>query len=78
MQRFYFDVYNADGPERDAEGQLFETPDRARAEALRILHDIAHDEMPDVDLVKVTVKFRTDGDRQIFEASLILTSDWSC
>ncbi|TGQ35685.1 hypothetical protein [Mesorhizobium sp. M00.F.Ca.ET.216.01.1.1] len=77
MQRFYFDVYNADGPETDTEGQLFETPERARTEALRILHDVAHDEMPDVNLVKITVKIRT-GDLQIFEASLTLTLDWSC
>ena len=77
MQRFYFDVYSSDGPETDAEGQLFESPEPARTEALRILHDIAHDEMPDVDLVKMTVKIRTDGHGQIFEASLTLTSYWS-
>lgn len=77
MQRFYFDVYDSDGPETDTEGQLFETPERARTEALRILHDIAYEEMPDIKLVKITVKIRTDGDQQIFEASLTLTSDWS-
>jgi hypothetical protein len=77
MQRFYFDVYTSDGPEMDTEGQLFETPERARTEALRVLHDVAHDEMPDLDLVKITVKIRIDGDRQIFEASLTRTSNWS-
>lgn len=77
MQRFYFDVYTLDGPETDTEGQLFETPERARTEALRILHDVAHDEMPDLDVAKITVKIRIDGDRQIFEASLTRTSDWS-
>ena len=76
MQRFYFDVYNSEGPARDIEGQLFESRERASREALRILHDIARDEIPDLEPVKITVKIRTDGDRNIFEASLTFTSDW--
>jgi len=33
--------------------------------------------MPDSDLVKITVKVRSDNGAQLFEASLILTSGWS-
>jgi len=77
MNRYFFDVYNSDGPVLDDDGQFLESRDRARAEALRILHDIARDEMPDRDLVKLTVKVRGDGGAQMFEASLILTSGWS-
>jgi hypothetical protein len=77
MNRYFFDVYNSDGQVLDDDGQFFESRDRARAEALRILHDIARDEMPDRDLVRLTVKVRSDGGTQMFEASLILTSGWS-
>lgn len=41
------------------------------------LHDVAHEEMPDRELAKVTVKVRSDSGAQLFEASLILTSGWS-
>ena len=49
----------------------------ARLEAIRILHDVARDEMPDRDLVKLTVKVRGENGAQVFEASLILTAGWS-
>ncbi|WP_245525669.1 hypothetical protein [Mesorhizobium sp. M00.F.Ca.ET.216.01.1.1] len=67
MNRYFFDVYNSDGHVLDKEGQLFESRDRARAEAVRILHDIARDEMPDRDLVKITVKIRSDNGAQMLE-----------
>ncbi len=77
MNRYFFDVYNSDGLVLDEDGQFFESRDRARGEALRILHDVARDEMPDRDLVKITVKVRSDNGAQMFEASLILTTGWS-
>jgi hypothetical protein len=77
MQRFYFDVHNSEGIETDTEGQLFPSRERARIEAIRILHDIVHDEMIDAELVKFTVTVRSEGTSQIFEASLILISGWS-
>jgi uncharacterized protein DUF6894 len=77
MERFYFDLYNSEGPEMDRDGQLFPTRERARIEALRILHDVAHDEMLDGDLIKITVKVRDENRKQIFEASLTLASTWS-
>jgi hypothetical protein len=77
MGRYFFDVYNSDGQVLDEEGQAFSSRDRARLEAIRILHDVARDEMPDRDLVKLTVKVRGENGAQVFEASLILTAGWS-
>jgi hypothetical protein len=77
MDRFFFDVYNAEGHTLDEEGLLLHSRDRAKDEALRILHDIARDELKGEDLVKITVKVRNQAGGQIFEASLILTSGWS-
>ena len=77
MDRYFFDVYNSEGHVLDEQGQPFESRERAKTEALRILHDVAHEEMPDRDLVKLTVKVRSHSGAQLFEASLILTSGWS-
>lgn len=77
MNRYFFDLYNSEGHALDEQGQLFGSRERAKTEALRILHDVAHEEMPDRELAKVTVKVRSDSGAQLFEASLILTSGWS-
>ncbi|MBZ9799020.1 DUF6894 family protein [Mesorhizobium sp. ES1-4] len=77
MKRYYFDLYNSDGLVPDDDGQPFQSREQARAEAIRILHDVARDEMPDRDLVKITVKVRSETGAQVFEASLILTTGWS-
>ncbi|RUX98089.1 MULTISPECIES: hypothetical protein [unclassified Mesorhizobium] len=77
MKRYYFDLYNGDGLVSDEVGQLFESPEQARAEAVRILHDIARDEMPDRDLVKITLKMREKGGTRVFEASLTLNAAWT-
>lgn len=76
MERFYFDLYNTDETHVDRDGQFLHGRDRAGVEALRILHDVARDEMPVGDHLKLTVKVR-DEKRQIFEASLTLDSAWS-
>lgn len=77
MKRYYFDLQNDDGAVLDDHGQLFESREQARAEAIRILQDVAQDEMPDRDLVKITVKVRNEIGAKVFEASLVLTSGWS-
>lgn len=77
MQRFFFDVYNTEHTQMDADGQLFLDRDRAGMEALRILHDVARDEMPGGDHLKITVKVRNEKREQVFEASLTLDSAWT-
>ena len=77
MQRFYFDLYNTEHSQQDSEGQLFADRERAGMEALRILHDVARDEMPVGKNLKITVKVSNAEHEEIFEASLILDSAWS-
>ncbi|UCI06309.1 DUF6894 family protein [Mesorhizobium sp. B1-1-8] len=77
MERFYFDLYNTDNSQLDPEGQLFATREHAGMEALRILHDVALDEMPAGKHLKITVKVRDEEKKQIFEASLTLSSAWT-
>ncbi len=76
MNRYFFDVYNNEGAVLDQEGQLFVSPDHARAEAMRILRDIARDEMTDQEFAKLVVRMRNSAGSQIFESSLVLTSGW--
>ncbi|MGX5826640.1 DUF6894 family protein [Mesorhizobium sp. 43Arga] len=76
MPRYYFDLYNGDGLTVDDDGQVFETRERLRSEAMRILPDIVRDEMLQGDHTAITVKVRDEGGRQIFEASLVVSSGW--
>ena len=77
MERFYFDVYNTEHTQSDNDGQLFATRERAGMEALRILHDVARDEMPGGRHLTITVKVLDEKRDQIFEASLKLESSWT-
>ena len=77
MQRFYFDLCNSEHCQRDSEGQLFPSRERAGMEALRILHDVARDEMPVGEHLTITVKVLDEKREQIFEASLTLDSAWT-
>jgi hypothetical protein len=77
MERYYFDVYNTEHTQMDGDGQLLPNPDRAGIEALRILYDVARDEMPGGEHIKITVKVLNASREQIFEASLTLSSAWS-
>jgi hypothetical protein len=77
MERFYFDLYNADHSQEDAEGQLFPSRESAGMEALRILHDVARDEMPGGRHLNIIVKVLDEKRDQIFEASLTLDSAWT-
>ncbi|MGX5843075.1 DUF6894 family protein [Mesorhizobium sp. ArgA1] len=76
MERFYFDLYNTEN-QFDEVGQLFPNRERAGAEALRILHDVARDEMPEGEHRRITVKMLNENRQQIFEASLTMESLWS-
>jgi hypothetical protein len=77
MPRYYFDLINGDGLTPDDDGQVFETREEVRDEAVRILPDIARDEMPDGGDVSITVKVRDEAGRHIFEATLSLVSGWN-
>ncbi|MDX8468871.1 hypothetical protein RFM26_24490 [Mesorhizobium sp. VK23B] len=77
MERFYFDLYNTEQTQLDAEGQLLSNPERAGMEALRILHDVAWDEMQGGECLTTTVKVRNEKSEQVFEASLTLNAVWA-
>lgn len=76
MPRYYLDLYSSDGITVDEEGQVFESRDRLRREAVRILPDIIRDEMLEDDRTAIAVKVRDDTGTQILEASLVICLKW--
>lgn len=76
MPRYYLDLYNGDGLTVDEEGQVFETRERLRREAIRILPDIVRDEMLEGDRTAITIKVRDESGSRVFEASLVISSAW--
>ncbi|SDA71859.1 DUF6894 family protein [Mesorhizobium qingshengii] len=70
------DLYSCDGLTVDEEGQLFDTPERLRREAVRILPDIIRDEMLDGDGAVVTVKVRDESGNRVLVASLVISTQW--
>lgn len=76
MPRYYFDLYNGDDLVADEEGQVMETRERVRDEAVRILPEIARDEMPDGDCLSIAVRVKDETGRYIFEVSLSMKAGW--
>ncbi|MBN9218118.1 MAG: hypothetical protein J0I79_09205 [Mesorhizobium sp.] len=76
MPRYYLDLYSSDGLTVDEEGQVFESRDRLRREAVRILPDIIRDEMLEDDRTAIAVKVRDDTGNHVLEASLVICLKW--
>ncbi|MBZ9741437.1 MULTISPECIES: DUF6894 family protein [unclassified Mesorhizobium] len=76
MPRYFLDLYNGDGLTVDDHGQVFDSRERLRREAILILPDIIRDEMIENDRTTITVKVRDENGRHIFEASLVISSSW--
>ena len=76
MPRYFMDLYSCDGLTVDEEGQLFDTPERLRREAVRILPDIIRDEMLDGDGASITLEVRDESGNRVLVASLVISTQW--
>jgi len=76
MPKYYFDVINGQGPMRDDEGQNLPSYDEVRSVAWDIARDLADDELPDQNSVRVTVNVRDDTDFTVFSAELDFKTEW--
>lgn len=75
MPRFYFDIH--DGTVTiDDEGTIFANAHAARDAAIKILPDIAREEIAPGRSREVSVLMRDEGDRELFRASLTLSAAW--
>jgi hypothetical protein len=72
MPRFYFDFTNGLRDTRDDIGTTFESLKEARAAAIKLLPDIAQEELPDGYQHVFAVRIRDEGGQYIFHATLSL------
>jgi hypothetical protein len=77
MARYYFDLYNSTGSFSDDEGLDLLNREAVRWEAIRVLPDIARDELPDGDAVNFEVRVRDESGKEIFRAILSLRAGWT-
>ena len=76
MSRYYFDLHNGAGPQRDDHGVELATLNAVTQEATRILLDIARDEVGDTGRLIVTVTVRDEEGNPISIASLTFSNEW--
>ncbi|WP_414471355.1 DUF6894 family protein [Microvirga sp. M2] len=76
MDRFYFDIHDGERFTRDKVGNLCPSRKAMRDAAIKVLPDIARDELPDGDQRDFTVKVRDASGQYLFQATLSLTSNW--
>jgi hypothetical protein len=72
MPRFYFDFTNGQKDMRDDTGTSFQGVNEARAAAIKLLPDVAHEELPDGDQHVFSVRLRDESGRYLFHATLSL------
>lgn len=76
MYRYFIDLTNGHGTTVDDEGQLFQTPQDASREALRVLAEVALDEYSQGDQLRLTVQVRPQDGEPFFEGRLLLNGRW--
>jgi hypothetical protein len=72
MPRFYFDFTNGQKDTRDDTGTFFPGLKEARAAAIKLLPDVAQEELPDGDQHVFSVRLRDENGRYVFHATLSL------
>lgn len=76
MSRYFFDLYNGDGPHTDELGVELESRQRVSDEVNRILMDVVRDELAEQSGGQVSVTVRDDSGRAISVANLTFNSRW--
>ena len=77
MPRYVFDIHDLNGPERDNVGTELPDLTAARREAMRLLPNIARDEVPrDGDHQSFVVLVTDENGRPVYSATLSYTGLW--
>lgn len=76
MARYYFDLFNGEGPIPDEHGQEIATREDISREVSRILADIAREELPEDNNGVITIKVRNEEGRAVFTGSLSFETHW--
>lgn len=70
MAKFYFDMRNISGFDRDEVGDDFDSFDEARTQAQSLLPDIAREELPDGDMHSVVCDVRDETGRVVYRGEI--------
>lgn len=77
MPRYFFDLHDGDEVQRDDTGTEFSSLDEVRREAMRLLPNIAREEIPEHSNCRSFVVLVTDEDeRPVYSATLSYTGLW--
>ena len=71
-ERYYFDAYDGERRVQDEEGLHLEGPDKAKAQAMRALVDMARNATPEQDRREFVVEIRDETGRKFWRARLTL------
>lgn len=74
--RYYFDIHDGEHFTHDDEGLACLSLKAMRDAAIKVLPDIARDELPDGDRRDFTVKVRDESGDYVFRATLSLMAEW--
>jgi len=72
MPRYFFDFRDNETDARDEVGLMFENLKEARDAAIKLLPDVAHEELPNGDQHVFSVRIRDEAGRYLFFATLSL------
>lgn len=76
MARYFFDLFNGDGPVPDEHGQEVASREAISREVSRILADIAREELPGRRKGAISIEVRDESGRSVFTGSLSFQSRW--
>jgi hypothetical protein len=76
MARYYFDIDDGLRSTEDADGVDMDDKKAIRDAAIKVLPEIAWDSLPNGNDRVFSVNVRDETGRRIFQASLVLRSEW--
>ncbi|MBW6425706.1 hypothetical protein KX729_30405 [Rhizobium sp. XQZ8] len=76
MPRYFFDVVNGHGLERDEQGKDLLSRDKIPTEVAAILADIAREELPTTPLAMMQVNVRDDAGKNVYHGELSFRGEW--
>ena len=74
--RFFFDIHNGTGTERDEVGLDLRDRVAARKEAMRSLRDLVHEFLVSTAVQRFTIDVRDGPGEPVFRAILSLEASW--
>jgi len=76
MPRYFFDVVNGHGLERDEQGKNLPLRDTITNEVAAILADIAKEELSTTPLAMMQVNVRDDVGKNVYHGELSFRGEW--